>query len=388
VGGAIAANPATGNIWITNPNAGTVTVIYPEYGPVATLPLQMGPQGVAIDPTYNRALIANHFSGTISVRDDTYLPGLWHPNAVAVDPATKRIFVTSRENDALFVLDGNTPDLRQVGRVATGDLPWGVAVDPTPGSKRVYVANFGSGTVQAFNPDTLALLKTFDTGTQPTVLAFNPVTRWVYTVSHGDNQVWGINSATLSGPSYHKLDSNGAWGVAVDQAHNIVCVSLRNGGYLECYNGAALWQRIEGVPARPCSGWDVYELAFNPDTDKLYAACAQNGSVKRLSVIQHDGSTWQPVGIFPVGNGGANGGGGIAVNTATDHVYFTNSVDGTVTVYDGHERLLGTLTVGADPFGAAADPLTNRIYVVLRGDNRVIVLQDKWHQAWLPFVRR
>lgn len=382
----IAVNPVTGNIFFTD-DTNDVIVVYPEYGPVAKVRVGSRPEGVVYDPVLDRMLVANRGYDTISLLQDTYQPGLWHPNDVAVDPNTKRIYVTSRENDMLFVYDTNASPWRELYRVPVGDRPWGVAVDPTPGSARVYVANFGSSSLQVFDATTLAHLKTFTAGlSTPTLIAINQTTRQVFVVNRGMNRLWIINGVTLDLVREIYLGAEGAWGVAVDPKRNLAFVSIRNGGWLHAYDGNNNWDKVAGMPGLPCGGDELYNLDFNPVNDKLYIACAHGGSVNRMAVIQYRDGAWQVLSVLPTGEGGDNGGGGVVVNRSTGHVYFTNSVEGTVTVFSGHEQRLGTLAVGRDPFGAAADPTANRIYVVLRGDNRVIVLSDSWHQNWLPHI--
>ena len=390
MGGMITVNPVTGNVFFTD-DFHNVVVIYPEYGPVATVQVGLRPEGVVYDPVLDRVLVANRGSNTITLLQDTYIPGLWHPNDVAVDPGTKRIYVTSRENKALFVYDTIASPWRELYRVPVGNLPWGVAVDPTPGSQRVYVVNYGSGTLQVFDATTLTLLKTFSGLNAPTLVAVNTTTRQVFVVNRGMNELRVIDGVNLTSVRVIRLEAEGAWGVAVDPMHNRVFVSIRNGGWLRAYDGNNDWGDLSGIPSHPCGGSvgdELYNMDFNPSNNKLYIACAHEGSVNRMAVVQYSNGVWETLPLLVSGNGGANGGGGVAVNQATGHIYFTNSLDGTVSVFDNHEQRLGTLTVGSDPFGATADSTANRIYVVLRGGNRVIALNDRWHQEWLPQIFR
>ena len=388
--GMITVNPVTGNVFFTD-DIHNVVVIYPEYGPVATVQVGMLPEGVVYDPVLDRVLVANRGSDTITLLQDTYLPGLWQPNDVAVDPDTKRIYVTSRENDTLFVYNTNVAPWQQLYRVPVGDWPWGVAVDPTVGSPRVYVVNYGSGTVQVFDATTLDLLKTFSGLSVPTQVAVNPTTRQAFVVNRGMNELWVIDGVSLTRVRTIRLEAEGAWGVAVDSKRNLVFVSIRNGGWLRAYDGNNDWADIAGIPDRPCGaalGDEPYDMDVNPTSGKLYIACAHGGSVNRMAVVQDGNGVWEVLALLNTGNGGDNGGGGVAVNKSTGHIYFTGSLDGTVTVFNDHERRLGTLAVGRDPFGAAADAKANRVYVVLRGENRVVALNDRWYQGWLPQIHR
>jgi len=82
---------------------------------------------------------------------------------------------------------------------------------------------------------------------------------------------------------------------------------------------------------------------------------------------------------LPVGNGGANGGGGVAIDTATGNVFFTNSLDDTVSVISGASNMvIRTLTAGDEPFGAAIDSGTRRVYVGNRGSNNLSLFMDAY----------
>ena len=55
-----------------------------------------------------------------------------------------------------------------------------------------------------------------------------------------------------------------------------------------------------------------------------------------------------------VGNGGADGGGGVVANPLTHHVFVTNGTEDSVTVFDGITRMvLSRVMVGDDPQFAA-----------------------------------
>jgi len=59
------------------------------------------------------------------------VPGLLHPNALAVNPSTQRVYVTSRDNNKVLMLDGRTFAVLKEAAVCAS--PWGVAVNPETG---------------------------------------------------------------------------------------------------------------------------------------------------------------------------------------------------------------------------------------------------------------
>ena len=243
----------------------------------------------------------------------------------------------------------------------------------------LYVANFGSANVYVYNATTLAQRAIIPVGSEPTLVAVNPVTSVAFVVSHGPNKLQIIDPLTLTVAQTLATGGTGAWGLAVDPKRNVVFVSHRDGGRLVAFDGNNHWSSLAGVPATPCSGSQpqLYGMGFNPANDKLYVACAVNKSVDDLVVLQRqtDGA-WGKIAQLKVGTGGADGGGGIVANPSTGRVFFTNSVAGTVTVYDANEQSVQTVKVGKDPFGAALDPISRRIYVGLQGDNYLAMLGD------------
>ena len=69
------------------------------------------------------------------------IPGAMAPNGLATDPLRQRLYVSSRDNDRLYVLE--TTGLGVLASLPVGSQPFGVAVNST--TNRIYVANYGSG---------------------------------------------------------------------------------------------------------------------------------------------------------------------------------------------------------------------------------------------------
>ncbi|MDQ1301633.1 MAG: hypothetical protein QG637_1555, partial [Chloroflexota bacterium] len=74
-----------------------------------------------------------------------------------------------------------------------------------------------------------------------------------------------------------------------------------------------------------------------------------------------------------------NGGGGLAVNPVTGHVFVTNGTTSVVDVISGDTfNVLATVPVGLNPFGNAVDPSTGRVYVVNRDANTISTFSDRF----------
>lgn len=80
------------------------------------------------------------------------LPDGAHPNGIAVDPVRGRVFVSGRNTDRLYVIDGS--GLEVIAEVPVGHQPFGVAYL----DDYVHVANFGSGSVTVVDAESLRSL--------------------------------------------------------------------------------------------------------------------------------------------------------------------------------------------------------------------------------------
>ena len=138
--------------------------------------------------------------------------GLQTPNGLAISPYDNWIYVTSRNNDRVLKLDGTTYAV--LASAPVGDLPWGVARHGT----KLYVANFGSGTVSVLRWDTLETLKTIDVGanSQPTFVQSMWSVQKIVVALHGFSQIAVIDAATDQVDLQVRPVGTGAWGLGAE----------------------------------------------------------------------------------------------------------------------------------------------------------------------------
>jgi len=175
----------------------------------------------------------------------------------------------------------------------------------------------------------------------------------------------------------------GPWGLAVNERLNRVYVGNRDEGTIITYDGAAGFHRIADHTIRACQdeGAAPYALAYDANREQLYVVCSIYGTINRL--VTYKATAGGIGGIAPTAIAGSDedGGGGVAVNLTTGHVFVTNSSAGVVDVISGDTyNVIATVPVGRDPFGVAVDPTTGRVYVVNRGDNSLSVFADNFTQ--------
>lgn len=244
-------------------------------------------------------------------------PGLTvgtYPVGVAVNPVTKKIYITDEFSNSVSVISGTSNSVE--GTIAVGDFPYGVAINPF--DSRVYVTNRGSDTVSVIDGSTNTKLHNITVQNSPVGIAVNPTANWIY--------VTNINSNTVS---------------VIDGITDKVTANITVGK----------------IP---------YGIAVNPVTKRVYATNIGSDSV---SVI--DGLTNKVIANITVGKNPV----GIAVNSATNTIFVTNYASNTVSVVDGiNDKVTANITVGKKPVGIAVNPSTNKAYVTNIGSNTVSVI--------------
>src|SRR6476620_11663241 len=226
--------------------------------------------------------------GQISSEGGVGQPGVAvdsYPIGVAVNPVTKKVYVTNEFSNTLSVINGVTDS--KADTISVGSFPYGVAVNPF--NDRVYVTNRGSNTVSVIDGPTSTKLSNISVGNSPVGIAVNPSSNWIY--------VANINSGTVS-----------------------VMDGITNKGTDTITVGKA-----------------PYGVAVNPVTNKVYVTNIQSNSI---SVI--DGKTNKVTGTITVGTSPV----GVSVNPVTNKVYVTNIQSSTVSVIDGKtNRVVNTIIV-------------------------------------------
>ena len=115
----------------------------------------------------------------------------------------------------------------------------------------MYVANFGSDTVSVIDGATDTVSQTITVGSEPSMVAVNPVTNKAYVTLHGDGKVAVIDSA--GEVTTVDLYSSGPYGVAVDTLRNLVYVATIESFRIVAIDGNTDtflgWAEIRRMPA-------------------------------------------------------------------------------------------------------------------------------------------
>jgi YVTN family beta-propeller protein len=250
-------------------------------------------------------------------RTNSSQPGLivgTYPVGVAVNPVTKKVYVTDEFSNSLSVISGTSNSVE--GTIAVGDFPYGVAINPF--DSRVYVTNRGSNTVSVIDGSTNTKLHNITVQNSPVGIAVNPSANWIY--------VTNVNSNTVS---------------VIDGITDKVTANITVGK----------------IP---------YGVAVNPITKKVYVTNIGSNTVSVIDGLKNKVTANITVGKNPVG---------VAVNPATNTIFVTNYASNTVSVIDGlNNKVTANITVGKNPVGVAVNPATNKGYVTNIESNSVSVI--------------
>ncbi len=242
-------------------------------------------------------------------------------------------------------------------------LPFGVAANPATG--RVYVANFGSGSLTVIDGVTNQVVTTVPLAPEITYVAVNTQTNRVYAVSHAANMLYVLDGATNALLNSASTGVNaGAFGLAVSESLDRVYVSNRDNQKIVTFDGAGNVIAGQGVTPSPL-GAVPFALGFNNYNNKLYVVLATSAvSVNAVQVYSASGNGLALLNTASLPSGGSAGGGGVAVNPATDRVFVTNSASNNVSILDGDSNnVVGTQAVGTFPYGIAVNPTDGAVYV-------------------------
>jgi YVTN family beta-propeller protein len=278
------------------------------------------------------------------------------PVDIAVDAVNGRIYVTDSAN-ALSVIDSSTNQV--VDQLSPGFPVHAVAVNPATNRLYVSAVDISEHFIIVIDTTTNQTLTTLDADDWPIDMAVNTATNRVYVVNHGDGTMTVIDGATNQ--VIATVDANFlARAVAVDEAANRI--------YVEGMSSVLV---IDGgtnqvVDSIVLDGFN-WGMALNPDTDRIYIASFDNG----VSVI--DVNSKAVVATVPVGTEPE----ALAVNTATNHIIVPNGGSDDVSIIDGATNsVIATLPVGVNPTGIAVNPATNLAYIANSNDGTVSVISD------------
>jgi YVTN family beta-propeller protein len=328
----------------------------------ATVSVGTHPNGVAVNPVTNKVYTVNQGSNNVTVIDGatnatTSVAVGTGPIVAAVNTLTNTIYVANEGSNNVTVINGAT---NATATVAAGTKPFCLAVDPV--TNKIYVANTGSNNVTVIDGATNATT-TVAVGTGPVSIALNPVTNQIYVANNPGDNITVIDGATNNTTTVGSGAGRAA--VAVNPVTNEIYVANTNNS-VTVIDGATNTTSFFGIGQSPDA------VAVNPVTNKVYVINAGDNTV---SVI--DGSTNAVTATVAIGGNPV----AIAVNTMTNQIYVGNSNSSNVTVIDGATNTTATVATGTAPSGVGVNPVTNKIYVTNYSSNNVTVIDGATNKS-------
>lgn len=304
----IAADNATGMIYVTDPLSNHISVI----------------------DTFSNTVVTNITTGTL-------------PWGIAIDTVNNIIYVTNYGSGTVSVIDGSTnalcaPSKCPVNTILVGDNPEGIGFNERLGE--VYVANSGSNTVSVINSTTDKVIATVNVGTSPQSVAVGPSTftppytppYTVFVTNYGSDtiSIIALTSPFETYPVTTVTVGSNPWGVAVNPVTNVVYVTNSGSGTVSVLNGST-YATLSTVTV----GGTPEGIAINPDSSVAYIANPASNTVTLLNLKDNEViSSSSPQAPIPVGQSPWGVAAMIsATNPSTPELaYITNNGTNTVTV--------------------------------------------------------
>ncbi|MEU1403511.1 serine/threonine-protein kinase [Streptomyces sp. NPDC005728] len=284
------------------------------------------------------------------------------PQGVAVSPDGRRVYVANFASGSVSVIDVATN--RTVGDpIPVGDTPEGV--DVSPDGRKVYVTNNSSASVSVIDATRNRTVGSpIPVGDTPEGVDVSPDGRKVYVANGSSSSVSVIDTATNQTVGDPVSVGLFPQGVAVSpDGRRVYVTSLGSGSVSVIDTGT---NRTVGSPIRV--GSRPSGIAVSPNGNHAYVTNSGSDSV---SVI--DTATNRTVGSpIPVGSRPSR----ITVSPNGNHAYVTNSTSSSVSAIDTatNQTVGSPISVGSRPSGITVSPDGRQLYVANGSSSSVSVI--------------
>jgi YVTN family beta-propeller protein len=306
-----------------------------------------------VDSARERVYVANFGSDSVSVIDSDSntviqtITAITSANGIAHDPVNNIIWVTNYDTDRVTPIqaNGDATSFTVLSSLPVGNGPWGVAYV----GGYVYVVNNLENSVTVIDAAPTPTIEGTLTGwfSQPYHVAANPNAGKVYVANFGNGTLTVINGTSVS--SVVDLFSSQPYGVAVDEIRNVVYVATVSShrvvavdGQFDQYLGWAEFHR-GWDPSRPVP---MRVIAVNPDIGPI--SPMDDGGHVWTTTSAADGSEADQALLIPKGwisgfhspvpcDVGTKPWHGIAINRELDQAYVTSGITpGTLSVFEDY----------------------------------------------------
>lgn len=265
---------------------------------------------------------------------------------VAVDPETSRLYVT--HNTRVQVIDLSTN--RVVGEIPDTPGPHGVAIASDIG--RGFVSCGRDSSVTVFDSKTLAVIGKIQLDSRnPDAIAYDPVSKRVFTFNGGSDNTTAIDAATSGIVSSLALDGRPEFAVA--DGKGTIFANLEDKSAIVAIDTQKL-QVVSRWPIAP--GEEPSGLAMDREHRRLFSGCSN----QKLVVIDADNG--KIVQTLPIGKNVD----GVAFDSKRQLVFSSNG-DGTLTVIHekdpNHYKVIQNFPTQLGARTVALDEVTGILYL-------------------------
>jgi DNA-binding beta-propeller fold protein YncE len=284
---------------------------------VADVPLPGGPTRFDyqwVDAVNRRLYIAHLGDSSLVVFDlDAQrvlheVPHLASVHGVVATPALHLVFATATADKALALIDDQSFEVKS--RVPAGEYPNGLAVDPV--SKKVFVSNNKGKGVAVVDVTAAKPLPSIDIGGGAGNTQLDAESGHVLAAVHGAGELVDIDPAKGAVAGRIALDH-------VSTCHGLLVASTLHLAFAACRGTAPVLAVVDLHPPHPMKRLplppEIDVLAFDPDLRRLYAA-AETGMVVVFDVAADGTVAERGRGVL------APNAHSVAVDPATHRVYF------------------------------------------------------------------
>ena len=264
---------------------------------IATLPLQasIGIFALAVNPATRLLYASAYDSLQIVDIDSLKVAGqMVHDvyRTLAVDPVGGGFYITEYEayDNTHDLVHYSTFGERELGRVAVGGDPQGIAVDGEDG--RIYVANAWTNDVSVIDARSMELIATVPIGLRPAAVAVDEEGQVLIANSESDN----VALLDGEGPGLHSV-------IPLAMVPRGMAVDARTGTlYVACASSNSVFAvRDERVVGEIPVGLHPLEVAVAPDGESLFVLNHVGGDLMQVSLHRFNDVDTVGIGQRPLG---------------------------------------------------------------------------------------
>src|SRR6266568_5692951 len=290
-------------------------------------------------------------------------------------------YVVSHLDDSVstYAVDAATGRLKYTGKVAAGNTPYSVTVDPS--GKYAYVANANSNTLSQYTIGAQGALTamspaTVAAGTGPASVTVDPSGKYAYVANASSNDVsqytiGATGGLTPMGPATIAAGTT-PYSVTVDPGGKYAYVANASGSSVSQYTIGANGALTAMSPVTVAAGTLPYSVAVDPSGKYAYAANYNGNSVSLYKI----GANGALTAMSPATVAGQAGPISLAMSCGTapavavpKYAYVANGGSSNVSQYtmtsDGSltSMSMASVAAGTNPFSVTVDPSGKYAYV-------------------------